>query len=94
MKIYQYLCAFLTLVAFVLFVMYHFTVESNNRLVAENKELSEGLKTYKKQLEKEHNDKLELDRQYKTLEAKAKSDKAFNWYADISGSPVIKQLHD
>lgn len=94
MNLYKYLCAFLTLVTFILFVMYHFVKESNNQLLTENKELSDGLKTYKRQLEKEHNDKMELDKQYKKLEAKAKSDKDFNWYADISNSPVVIELHD
>lgn len=49
---------------------------------------------YKMQLEKEHNDKVELDKQFKKLEAKAKSDKNFDWYADISNSPVVIELHD
>lgn len=57
--------------------------------LAENEKIA-----YKTQLEKEHNDKVELDKQYKKLEAKAKSDKAFNWYADISSSPVVSELHD
>ena len=52
------------------------------------------LEKYKAQLEKEHNDKVELDKQYKKLEAKAKSDKDFNLYADISSSPVVIELRE
>ena len=44
------------------------------------------------QLEKEHNDKLELSRKFGELEEKAKSDTSFDWYADISRSPVVLQL--
>lgn len=53
--------------------------------IGNNKILSE-------QLEREHNDKLELSRKYGELEEKAKSDTSFDWYADISRSPVVLQL--
>ena len=48
--------------------------------------------TYKKQLEKEHNDKIELGKRYEELETAAKVDTAFNWGADIANSDVVKQL--
>lgn len=54
-------------------------IEGNNKILTE-------------QLEREHNDKVELSRKYTELEEKAKSDTSFDWYADISRSPVVLQL--
>jgi hypothetical protein len=74
--------------------MYGHTKSRLESTEIENITLKANMDTYKKQLEKEHNDKLELDRKYKSLSEKAKDDQNFNWFADISNSPVILELHD
>jgi cell division protein FtsB len=75
--------------------LYAYYLDSRLSNTKDKLTIAESQKTaYKTQMEKEHNDKVELDKQIKSLEAKAKSDKSFNWYADISSSPVVIELHD
>lgn len=60
------------------------TLEANNNLLINR-------------LEKEHNDKLEVDRRAKEIEKAIKKDTSgFNWHYDLSTNPVLvtfKQLH-
>ena len=93
-NLYKYLACFFAILAVVMILMYSFTKNKLERTENENITLRANVNNYKTQLEKEHNDKVELDRKYKKLEDKAKADKSFNWYADISNSPVILELHD
>lgn len=93
-KIKNFLIIFL--IAFGLFYYISCAIK-DSKLEKQSEKIAQteyNLEKYKAQLEKEHNDKVELDKQYKKLEAKAKSDKDFNWYADISSSPVIIELRD
>ena len=63
-------------------------VDLNDRLaVAEN-----NTELLKKTLEREHNDKIEISKRNEELEAAAKADTSFDWYADISNTDVVKQL--
>ena len=93
-KLYKFLACFFAILALVMILMYGFTKNKLERTESEKKALYEDLKTYQTQLEKIYNDKVELDKQYKQLEAKAKADKNFNWYTDISKSPVVLELRD
>ena len=93
-KIYQGIIILFLVAILALICLYNYADRKATKLETENKEISASLKGYKSQLEKEHNDKLELDKQYKKLQEKAKMDKNFDWYADISGSPVVLELHD
>lgn len=98
-QLYKYIAVlfFITTVIFAGMFKYAY-IKSNNyheetiKLKEENSGLKEKAKFYQAQLEKEHNDKVELNRKYNELEAKAKSDQNFNWVADISNSPVINEL--
>ena len=65
-----------------------------NDLKKENIQLKQENKSYKIQLEKVYNDKMELNIKYKELEQAAKSDKNFDWNSDISNSDVIKRLQN
>lgn len=86
-SLYKYIAVFFLATTIILGIMYNYANLKVTRLESEKN-------AFETQLEKEHNDKVELDKQYKKLEAKAKSDKSFNWYADISSSPVVIELHD
>lgn len=92
MKIYQYIAGFFALVAMIAFLVAGWYKIKNERLESENIGLKTQVKNYKSQLEKEHNDKVELNKKYKQLEIKAEADKNFDWNADISSSPVLQQL--
>ena len=65
-----------------------------NDLKKENIQLKQENKSYKIQLEKVYNDKMELNIKYKELEQAAKSDKNFDWNSDISNSDFIKRLQN
>ena len=45
-------------------------------------------------LKRSYNDQMELSRKNKELEKLAKSDTGFDWYADISNSPVVVKLRE
>lgn len=49
---------------------------------------------YKKKLEREHNDRVEISKRNEELEAAAKADASFDWYADISNTDIVKQLRE
>ena len=90
----KYIALICATIAFIL-GFYAYYLDTRLSYTKEKLTLAESEKNaYKTQLEKEHNDKVELDKQFKKLEAKAKSDKNFDWYADISSSPVVIELHD
>lgn len=93
-KLYQFLLVVLLIYGLVVSFGYNYKSTKLDKSERKITELEAKVTGYKNQLEKVYNDKMELDRKYKQLEDKAKSDKDFNWYADISRSPVVLQLHD
>lgn len=93
-KLYQFLLVVLLVYGLVVSFGYSYKSAKLEKAESKNTELEAQVTGYKNQLEKVYNDKMELDRKYKQLEDKANSDKDFNWYADISRSPVVLQLHD
>ena len=100
-KIFQYIAVFFFITTLVFIFMYNYAdikadkLESEkNALKMENKQLKEDNKNYLAKIERIYNDKMELNRKYKELEESAKSDKNFNWFADISDSDVVKQLRE
>lgn len=100
-KIFQYIAVFFFITTLIFVFMYNYAdlkadkLESEKTaLKKENTELKKENKSYLAKLEKVYNDKVELNRKYKELEESAKSDKNFDWFADISNSDVIKRLQD
>lgn len=93
-KLYQFLLVILLVYGLVVSFGYSYKSAKLDKSESKITELEAKVTGYKNQLEKVYNDKMELDRKYKQLEDKANSDKDFNWYADISRSPVVLQLHD
>lgn len=93
-KLYQFLLVILLVYSLVVSLGYNYKSAKLDKSESKITELEAKVTGYKNQLEKVYNDKMELDRKYKQLEDKAKIDKDFDWYADISNSPVVLQLHD
>lgn len=100
-KIFKYIAVFFFATTLIFIFMYNYAdikadkLESEkNDLKKENIQLKQENKSYKIQLEKVYNDKMELNIKYKELEQAAKSDKNFDWNSDISNSDVIKRLQN
>ena len=87
-----YLTAFLLLCAYIFAQNYIERGRQINTLESENNALKANVTFMEKKLEKEHADTLAISERNKELEEAVKQDKSFDWNADISNSPVIKQL--
>lgn len=91
-KILKLYATGVTIIALVFYFFFVYNKGQIEKLKYDNQELSTRLETYKNKLEKEHNDKVELNKRNKNLEEKAKNSPDFNWYANIFDDPVVVEL--
>lgn len=90
----------LIVIAFLLIIIIWIQWSSNHKS-NEIKELQNKLTVavqnedmYKKKLEREHNDRVELEKRQEENKEIAKSDESFNWDASIANSPLIIKLRE
>lgn len=93
-KIVKIYALIATIIAIVFYLLYVYNTNKIDGLEEKITELSTSLNSYKTKLEKEHDDKVELDRRNKELEKKAKIATNFNWYTDIFYDPVVVELRE
>jgi hypothetical protein len=88
-----YLAVFILVVAIIFGFKYVERGKKIASLTTENNALKGNISFMEKRIEKEHADTLAISQRNKELEEAVKQEKSsFDWNADISNSPVIKQL--
>lgn len=88
-----YLSVFILVVLVIFGIKYVERGKKITSLTTENNALKGNISFMEKRFEKEHADTLAISERNKQLEKAVKQEKSsFDWNADISNSPVIKQL--
>lgn len=92
-KIVKIYAGVVTIIAIVFYLFHVYNTNKIDGLEEKITELSTGLDAYKSKLEKEHNDKVDLDKRYKKLEEAANRE-SIDWNTDISNDPVNIELRN
>lgn len=92
-KIIKIYAGIVTIIAIVFYLFHVYNTNKIDCLEGEITELSTRLDAYKSKLEKEHNDKVDLDKRYKKLE-EAATKESIDWNTVVSNDPVIIELRN
>ena len=93
-RIITFLACFFAIVAVILGFMYKVQGNELTCVRADNIALKNNADILMQQLEREHNDKMEISRKNEELEAMAKHDISFDWNYTIADTDVVRWLHE